>query len=74
MILWITRKVERTHLEGGLGDSHHEPHGLLGEGREETGRDVLELVEDVCVCVTDAGDELGEGGEELVRSQLLGEP
>ena len=71
MILWITRNVDWTHLEGGLGDSHHEPHGLLGERGEKTSRDVLQLMEDVYMGVTNARDELRESGEELVRSQLL---
>lgn len=54
-----------------LGDSRHQPHGLLGVGQEDFGHDGHEDVEDLVAGVAHPGNELREGGEELVRRQVV---
>lgn len=54
-----------------LGDGRHQPHGLLGVGQEDFGHDGHEDVEDLVAGVAHPGDELREGGEELVRRQVV---
>lgn len=47
------------------------PHGLLGKGAEHVGDYFAQLLEDVIVRVTDAGDDLRQGYQEHVVGQSV---
>lgn len=60
----------KKHTQTHLGDSSHQPHGLLWVRQEDFGHDGHEDGEDLVAGVTHPGDELGEGGQELVWCQV----
>lgn len=64
------QKETQTHTHTYLGDSGHQPHSLLWVRQEDFGHDGHEDGEDLVTGVTHPGDELGEGGQELIRCQV----
>lgn len=66
-LTWQSEGNPHTHL----GDSRHQPHGLLGVRQEDFSHDGHEDVEDLVAGVTHPGDELREGREELVGRQVV---
>lgn len=65
------REKDSEDSQAHLGDGRHQPHGLLGVRQQHFGHDGHEDIEDLVAGVTHPGDELREGGEELVRRQVV---
>lgn len=54
-----------------LGHSRHHPHGLLWVGQENFGYNFLQHGKHIVAGVAYAGDELGEGCEELIGREVV---